>query len=102
MAVARDADSVWKNQIAEYCVGRVGGWIVADDAAIAARFETVRRPLVHLVADRRFRKEDPPVVGDVEIVCEPQAAVIINRVQAAVGLIGCLLDMTIGADAVES
>ena len=82
-------------------MGLAGVGVVADDAAVAARLEPVGRPLVHLVAHRRFGEEDAAIVGDVEVVGEPQTAVVVDRAQAAVGLVGRLLDLAIGRDAIE-
>ena len=55
--------------------------VVADDAAVAARLQSVDRPLVHFVADRRLGEEDAAVVGDVEVVGQAQAAVVVDRAQ---------------------
>ena len=57
---------------------------------------------MHFVADGRFREEDAAVVGDVEIVGQPQAAVVVDRIKAAVGLVGDLLDLALGRDAIEA
>jgi hypothetical protein len=63
----------------------VGVGVVADDAAVAAGFQPVDRPFVHLVAHGGFREEDAAVIGDVEIVGQPQPAVVVDGIQAAVG-----------------
>ena len=76
--------------------------VVADDAAVAAPLEPVDRPLVHLVADRRLREEDEAVVRDIEVVGEAQAAVVVDRPQAAVGFVCRLLDGAVGRDAIEA
>ena len=81
---------------------RSGLGIVADDPAVAARLQSVDRPLVHFVADGRLGEENPTVIGDVEIVGEPKAAVVVDRVEAAVGLVCDLLDLALGRDAIES
>ena len=57
---------------------------------------------MHLVAHGRLGEEDAAVVGDVEIVGQPQPAVVVDRVEAAVGLVGRLLDLAVGRDAVEA
>ena len=101
LAVAGDADAVGKFQVAQHGVRLAGVRIVADDAAVAARLQPVDRPLVHLVADGGFGEEDAPVVGDVEIVGQPQPAVVVDRIEAAVGLVGHLLDLALGRDAIE-
>ena len=69
---------------------------------LPARLQPVDRPFVHLVAHRRFGEEDAPVVGDVEIVGQAQPAVVVDRAQAAVGLVGRLLDLAVGRDAIEA
>ena len=101
LAVAGDADAVGEFQAAQHGARRVGVRIVADDAAVAARFQPVDRPFVHFVADGGFGEEDAAVVGDVEIVGEPQPAVVVDRIEAAVGLVGDLLDLALGRDAIE-
>ncbi len=67
--------------------------IEADDAAVAARFQAVDRPFMHLVADRRLAEEDASVGRDVEIVGEPQSRIVDDREPGAVGLVGELLDL---------
>ncbi len=101
LAVAGDADAVGEFQAAQHGARRAGVRIVADDAAVAARFQAVDRPFVHFVADGGFGEEDAAVVGDVEIVGEPQPAVVVDRIKAAVGLVGDLLDLALGRDAIE-
>ena len=101
LAVAGDADAVGEFQAAQHRARGVGVRVVADDAAVAARFQPVDRPFVHFVAHGGFREEDAAVVGDVEIVGQPQPAVVVDRIEAAVGLVGDLLDLALGRDAIE-
>ena len=75
--------------------------VVADDPAVAARLQAIDRPFVHFVANGGLREEDAAVVGDVEVVGEPQAAVVVDRIEAAVGLVCDLLDLAVGRDAIE-
>ena len=78
-----------------------GVGVVADDAPVAARLQPVDRPFVHLVADRGFGEKDEAVVGDVQVVGQPQPAVIVDGVEAAVRFIRRFLDLAIRSDAVE-
>ena len=57
---------------------------------------------MHFVADGRLGEEDTSVVGDVEVVGQPQPAVVIDRVEAAVGLVRHLLDLALRRNAVEA
>ena len=101
LAVAGDADAVGEFQAAQHGACGVGAGVVADDAAVAARFQPVHRPLVHLVAHRRLGEEDPAVIGDIEVVGEPETAVVVDGIDAAVGLVGRLFDLAVRGDAIE-
>ena len=100
--VARDANAVREFQAAHGGVSLAGIAVVADDASVAARLEPVDRPFVHLVTDRRLGKENEAVVGDVEVVGQPQAAVVVDRTPAAVRLVGGLINLAVGRDSVET
>ena len=56
---------------------------------------------MHFVADGGLGEEDAAVVGDVEVVGQPQPAVVVDRVEAAVGFVRYLLDLARRGDAVE-
>src|SRR5712675_331865 len=101
-AVAGDTDAIWKFQPAQHRARGPVVRIVADDAAVAARLQSIDRPLVHFVSNGGFGEEDASVVGNVEIVGEPQPAVVVDGIKAAVGLIRHLLDLSIRRDAVEA
>ena len=93
----RHADAVREDEVLQDRARRAGVRIEADDAAVAARFQAVDRPVVHLVADRRLAEEDAAVGRDVEIVGEPQAGIVDDREPRAVGLVGELLDLAVAA-----
>ena len=57
---------------------------------------------MHLVTDSCLGEKDPAVIGDVEIICQPQPAVVVHRIEAAVGFVGCLLDLAIRRDAIQA
>ena len=101
LAVAGDAHAVGKLQVAQHGVRLAVARVVADDAAVAARLEAVGGPLVHLVAHGGLGEEDAAVVGDVEVVGQAQAAVVVDRRIAAVGLVGHLLDLALGRHPVQ-
>ena len=102
LAVAGDTDAVGEPQPPQSGMCRSGRRIVANDPAIAARLQSVDRPLVHFITDGCFGEENASVIGDVEIVGKAKAAVVVDRIEAPVGFVRHLLDLAIGRNAIEA
>jgi hypothetical protein len=92
----------WKDQAAQHRARRAGIRVVADDAAVTARFEAIDRPFMHFVANCRFTEEHPPVRRDVEIVRQLQARIVDNGKGGSIRLVGELRDRSVQRNGVQT
>ena len=60
-AVMRHADPVREDQVPQHGARGFLVRVVADDPAVAPRFQAIHGPFMHLVADGRFAEEDAAV-----------------------------------------